>query len=105
MTPDNQLSHDFKLGFFLCLLLVLVAVSAMNAGYTPVDDCANTINDSLSPYKKQVLINQAYPITYIKIADWCIDHIEGEKWRDELIKAKAQNEPDNDFAIPEDYTY
>ena len=105
MTPDDQLSHDFKLGFIVCLLLVLVTISAMNAGYSPVDDCANAVNDSLSPYKKSVLTNQALPIKYMQIAEWCIDHIDGEAWRDELRKAQMQVEPENDYLIPEDYTY
>lgn len=104
MIPDNQISADFKLGFFASLFLTLMLFGLMNAGYAPVDDCAHTVIDSLSPYKKSVLTNQAIPVSYMKVVDWCNENLENEKWRDELKKVREQEER-NDYSIPEDYTY
>jgi hypothetical protein len=105
MIPDNQLSADFKLGFFASLFLTLMIVGLMNAGYAPVDYCANTVKDSLSQKKQSMLTSEEVPVSYNDLVDWCNDHLTDDQWRDELESMINQKERENDYAIPDYYTY
>ena len=104
MIPDNQLSADFKLGFFSSLFITLMIVGLMNAGYAPVDYCANYVKDSLSESKKAMLTNQEIPVSYDELVDWCNDHLTNDEWRDELKSVINQKEREG-YAIPDYYIY
>jgi len=96
MTPDKTIQEDLAVGCFALLFIIpvlWVALTHGQFGYTPADECANTIKDSISYTKKKILIDNEP--TYPNIRSWCEQHLD--RWELKLNEAKDYQTPDYQY--------
>lgn len=90
MSPDAQFANDMKISLMLTTVMIFIYLAFANGGYAPVDSCANSIIDTLSPFQVHQLTDSSYPANYVEVANFCIDHLDN--WPDLLNEARTFRE-------------
>lgn len=97
MMPDQQIATDVKISALLSVLIIVLWLTLSNGGYAPVDNCANQVLDSLSPYQVQQLTDSSMPPRYTEVARWCTNYLDD--WSSLMNDARSYRE----FTTPDMY--